>query len=394
MKLTDLALIFIGILLPIIIVVYVNVSYTIKSEEQEMYYEKLVNSAAQDAADQMKQVENDDNQIDYGYSGESDKKVNINAQVAVNTFLDSLYNNFGIKGNRSAEAYFQVFVPAIAVFDYNGLYVSSLETYDSASGKVTEHVLKPKRYYSYTYYIKADGTLQETRPADTQLKEIHTVEFTMDDYITHRGSHKEGANWIDYPVKSFYVADTKNNGDLNSTGNIDTVVSHLKEQRTKVIVNTVTQEMSYAVNANNSYARAAGITYSFAFPTTTSDELYQAIDRIGVMAFVQGINVGNRYLNTKTYGVTKLDLVNRYYLSSPSASSKYKINLYHKDTKCPEYLVSYPMINSEKNQKISPRYTITKQHAASVEATVSIENGDTVKEKVVRGFYPCPICNP
>ena len=56
MKITDLALIFVGILLPMIIIVYVNVSFTIKAEEQEMYYNKIINAAVQDAANQMKEV--------------------------------------------------------------------------------------------------------------------------------------------------------------------------------------------------------------------------------------------------------------------------------------------------------------------------------------------------
>ena len=67
MKITDFALIFVGITLPIIITVYVNVSFTIKAEEQEMYYKKIINSALNDASDQMKEVENEDNKIDYGY---------------------------------------------------------------------------------------------------------------------------------------------------------------------------------------------------------------------------------------------------------------------------------------------------------------------------------------
>lgn len=75
MKITDFALIFIGITLPIIIVVYVNVSFTIKAEEQEMYYNKLITSAIEDATAAMKEVENTDKTIDYGYSGEQDKKL-------------------------------------------------------------------------------------------------------------------------------------------------------------------------------------------------------------------------------------------------------------------------------------------------------------------------------
>ena len=98
MKLTDFALIFIAITLPIIIIVYVNVSFTIKAEEQEMYYKKIINIALKDAADQMKEVENSDKNIDYGYSGNMNNKISVNSQVAVDTFLNSLYNNFGIKG--------------------------------------------------------------------------------------------------------------------------------------------------------------------------------------------------------------------------------------------------------------------------------------------------------
>ena len=99
MKLTDFALIFIGVTLPIIIIVYVNVSFTIKAEEQEIYYKKIINAALNDASDQMKEVENSDVEIDYGYSGTSNNKISVNSQVAVDTFLNSLYNNFGIKGN-------------------------------------------------------------------------------------------------------------------------------------------------------------------------------------------------------------------------------------------------------------------------------------------------------
>src|SRR5574344_1279874 len=105
MKITDFALIFIGITLPIIIIVYVNVSFTIKAEEQEIYYKKIINAALNDASDKMKEVENSDVEIDYGYSGTSNNKISVNSQVAVDTFLNSLYNNFGIKGNESAESY-------------------------------------------------------------------------------------------------------------------------------------------------------------------------------------------------------------------------------------------------------------------------------------------------
>ena len=69
MKITDFSLIFIAIIIPYMLVLYINVTFTIKAEEQEMYYQNMINAAVDDAAYEMKQIESSDKQIDYGYSG-------------------------------------------------------------------------------------------------------------------------------------------------------------------------------------------------------------------------------------------------------------------------------------------------------------------------------------
>lgn len=406
MKLTDLSLIFIGIMLPIIIVVYINVSYTIKAEEQEMYYEKLITSAVEDGANRMKEVENNDSELDYGYSGQTDKKVSVNAQIGVDSFFNSLYNNFGIKGNESAQHYLQLYVPAIAVIDYNGFQISSMETFNERINgqmqSVTKHVLKPKRYFTYSYYLVKDISTYRVvpvnevnvMPANTISK--HTVEFTMDDYITHRGSEKVGSTWKNLEVKSFYIADRKNNFDISAGANTysldtedfdyranDMVVKHLLEARKQVIADTVMKEMAYATNANNAYARSVGVTYEFHFPTISMTDWYDNVEHIGMIAFVQGISVGNKYLNTKAVGLSKLDLSTRYYLTTPiNGQSKYNIPLYHKDDSCPEYQIS-------NHDDIIPKYVLTKQQAASALAYDVLKN-----RKVTEGFYPCSICRP
>ena len=227
MKITDFALIFVGITLPIIITVYVNVSFTIKAEEQEMYYKKIINAALDDASNQMKEVENTDKEIDYGYSGNSDNKISVNAQVGVDTFLNSLYNNFGIKGNDTAENYLQYFIPAIAIIDYNGVQVSSIEEFTENGQTVIKHVLKPKKYYSYTYYLYTDvnnasklSYTDDYEVAKSNLRSTHVIEFTMDDYITHRGYINERSRKVtEIPVSSFYISDTKNNLNYSKVRN-------------------------------------------------------------------------------------------------------------------------------------------------------------------------------
>lgn len=441
MKITDLTLIFIAITLPIIIVVYINVSYTIKAEEQEMYYEQLINLAIEDATAEMKQVENDDKNIDYGYSGTEDKKISVNAQVGVKTFFNSLYNNFGIKGNEAAERYLQLFVPALAIIDYNGVYISSIEEYektDAKGGTVTiqEHKIKPKKYYTYTYYVTdqkdsddqlykvVDATLYEGKIEDGNITSAHTIEFTMDDYVTHRGClyDKNGNPKENLPEKSFYFEDmnegtlvednvmsTKNNSVLYMGNNdyyegnddspnvdkskttdnykmVEKIVNHLKDVKEKVIIELLTKELAYSVNANNYYAASSGITYDFVFPVIEQETLGEYIDEVGIFAFVQGLSIGNKYLDTQAYSVSRLELVTKYYLTIPNKDgkgkllSKYDLNLYHSSIKCPEY-------RNAINKNIIPQYVTTKQQAASV---VGLYN----KKQEVIGFYPCPICRP
>lgn len=412
MKITDFALIFVGITLPIIITVYVNVSFTIKAEEQEMYYKKIINAALDDASNQMKEVENTDKEIDYGYSGNSDNKISVNAQVGVDTFLNSLYNNFGIKGNDTAENYLQYFIPAIAIIDYNGVQVSSIEEFTENGQNVIKHVLKPKKYYSYTYYLCATpgdvSKLTYTEDYETAVKNglhsTHIVEFTMDDYITHRGYVYKNTGDIDeIGVSSFYISDNKNNSKL--VANVDSnaslsqreknvlskIISNLQNKRKSVIINSIQDEMEYATNNNNSYASQAGIRYNFVFPTLEEGEMESQIQNVGIMALVQGISIGNRYLNVRAYSTSKLTEITRYYLSIPNTDgiykTKYNLNLYHKDKNCPEYRA---FASNKENVNITPSFLFTKQQAASVKAVLKKDNTYIQLE----GFYPCPVCNP
>ena len=407
MKITDLALIFIGIILPLIIVVYVNVSFTIKAQEQEIYYKQIIDLAAQDATNQMKEVENEDTNIDYGYSGTETKKISVNAKIAVDTFLNSLYNNFGIKGNEAAERYLQLFIPAIAIIDYDGIQVSSIESYQDNGEEIMAHALKPKRYYTYTYTIAQtsngmkmfDGIVKTGQDGVIKVDSYHQVDFTMDDYITHRWSDITAGAETEHEVRSFYIEDSENNSELAGLGSatgtsmsVDTVVNRLLEVRKDIIADTVVKELAYATNMNNSYARAAGVTYNFSFPTTTNEELYASIENVGFMAFVQGISVGNRYLNTKAYGITNLELTTRYYFTIASPDTNLSIldattnlNYYHQNKACPVYQALNTGIT-----EVSPRYVLSKQQASS--ATVRIKRNGEYKN--YQGFYPCPICVP
>lgn len=395
MKITDFALIFLGVVLPIIVIVYINVSFTIKAIEEEMYYQKLIDSALEDAAIAMKEVESDDPENDYGYSGLIDNRVSINANIAAETFISSLANNLDIKGNEYAISYLKYFIPAVAIIDYNGVYIYSMEEYELDGETTIDHVLHPKRYFSYTYGINSDGELitdQEVIEANTSTNgfSVHTVEFSMDDYISHRYTKTIGNTTTTSETTSFYIEDSANNdvlvdGRYNSEELKGYVIKLLNTVKQEVIIDVITKELTNAVNSHNDFAGEAGINYVFSFPYITEDEMYRYVDDIGVLALVQGISVGNQYLNYKSYGSAAIELANKYYVTVPTEDSKYNRNLYHKDNLCPEYLVS-------DSSNITPKYVYTKQQAASLKASLYMSTSSSTT--FVEGFYPCPICNP
>lgn len=365
MKTTDLAMIFIAIILPIVIVVYVDVSFLLKSEEKKLYYINVINSAIDDATYAMKNVEGEDFDLDYGYSGLAEKKVAINANVAVQTFFESLYDNFEINGDKTSEAYLKSHVPAMAVIDYNGVYTYSMDAYETVvNGEreiYTDHVLKPKRYFSYTYGIKGGQLLPEDSLSSMTNEELsgmqlYSVIFTMDDfiYVINEDGTKSG----------FYMEDDKNNKALYRGNDIikDEIIRHLKMQRSSTISEMVSEEMSYAVNSHNLYS---DIEYEFYFPAFGLSEWEQMVDNIGIVAFVQGISVGNEKLDYTAHGISGLKVTDRYYVSKSVLETE--LDYYHVTKECSMYMSQYRPITG---------YYLSQTDAASV------------------GYYPCPVCNP
>ena len=86
---------------------------------------------------------------------------------------------------------------------------------------------------------------------------VHTIEYTMDTSVTHRGY-----NYIyneEIEAETFYLEDNQRNSELIS-GVADSdyketlkseLVSHLLDMKQSIISDVVSNELSYAVNENN-----------------------------------------------------------------------------------------------------------------------------------------------
>lgn len=402
MKLTDFALIFVAVFLPVVIIVYVNTSFVIKTEKNEMYYKNLINAATEDAVFAMKQVENSN--IDYGYSGIVEGKVSINAKQAVDTFYNSLATNLKIEGDTQAIESLKMYIPVIAILDYDGIYIHSIE--ELQDGRL-EFVTKPKIRYTTTYAIQETGIYLGNRQykvidvAKENLVNIldnyiYEITYTMDDYV-YLNIYKD--NNIIYS-KNFYLTDSLNNEALVYTEQLASdeekelrtkVIDYLQANKQEIIANLSMKHISYAINKHNEYARLSGIKYQFHLSATSDDSWYETINGIGMIAVIQGISLGNRELDYSAYSSTGLKSVKRYYVSialkedidsiNNSINNKHyeemsylKHNLYHSSENCMVY--KYYLDNVDMYDKASPAYYITKSDAAT------------------QGYYQCPVCKP
>ncbi len=375
MKILDYAIVFVIIVLPIILAVNINISSKIKAQNLESYYKNLIDSAISDASKAMKEVENADSEVDYGYSGEGEKKVSINAKHAVNVFFDSLFYNLDIKGNEQAEERLKMYVPAIAVVDYNGVHIYSVEKYkDSEGNSLVKHIMKPKKYFTYSYdvQVKFNDSLGKT-----EYKIVpgtnHTVNFTLNNFITH--IDKDGNTFKRFMEDEEMQDLLFDNAVEDATNTVrSNLISQLKEKQKEVIVQTVANEVATAINRHNKYAEERGVRYTFTFPTMSEDEWFSTVQDVGILAFVQGISVGNKYLNHYSYGLSKLSYNQRYFPSTNAKGKEFfgpgtemsENNLYHKDKHCSLYQRTTPVHD--------PLYFKTKKEAATL------------------GYAPCPVC--
>ena len=279
-----------------------------------------------------------------------------------------------------------------------------------------QYVLKPKKYFTYMYYIEKTSVgyndfkyemKEYTKNSDlakANAKLVYQITFTQDDYVYLNVYQKQqngdliniSQKGVNY-VESFYLMDSINNewlvGDSKYLYNfgdgivssilsetINEVAKKLTEIRKEVISKICMQELSYAVNAHNYYAKKAGVKYNFTFGIESDADWYETVDGVGMVAVVQGISLGNRYLNYSAYSATDLTVAKRYYLSNAIGEVE-NVNYsiigdylyYHSREDCPIYTT---YIENKKIGKIVPSFFYNKEEAAA------------------NGYKPCFVCKP
>ncbi|MFD1886670.1 hypothetical protein [Paenibacillus wenxiniae] len=301
MKITNLAVIFVLILL------FVFVKNNLEQEgnrtnlQLQVRYNKAIDTATQDAASSL--ITNATQPLESNY--QSAKQVRLNKEAAADTFFHTMYMNFNVAHDPVGQQVLNSYIPALIVVGYDGYFVYQFEQYKNAAGENEfRHVWSPKKPYAY----KDD--------------QDNTYSFTLDDYVTvYRNSD---GRWL-----RGFRSEVQDEAELNFLKDgaaFDAV-------RRATIVNALQNDLEDTINRYNTDAKRWGVSYTFTVPLIPETDWNNTINDAGVLAFVQGIPLGTSFYNNYALGgarIIKKDTFigviangHKYYYPSKSCQSSY-----------------------------------------------------------------------
>jgi hypothetical protein len=275
MKITNVALLFIAIIIPFVVR---NVVLT-ESLEQKAYNKLVIDGITDTAIDDA---------IDELVIRGAYNQIVINKEGASSAFFNTLYINFGATYSDTKQAMVDMYVPILVVVDYDGYYTLTLESYTDSQGMtLTQHIWSEKIPYVYEQGDYIYG-------------------FTLDDHIsiydTSTGEMLEGS-YNDFALElSGFAFESKGEFEL---------------KRQEILVASIENEVKSAINNHNAIASRYGVTYEFYLPVLSDDTWNQCIEDVSLLAFVQGIPMGmaGDYYNQYALGGSMVKKRTPYYIS-------------------------------------------------------------------------------
>lgn len=274
MKITDFALLFTALFLPLSIILGMHSGNMQDIRLLEMKYAGALRTAVQDGAVMLNF--NETQSLEAGY--ESSKRFRADKERALAAFSQTLYLNLGIQDDVQAQNALWWYMPVITVMDYDGYYIYAMESMSGEDGQeLMKHVWSPKIPYIYT---------------DSAGNVVH---FTLDRRV--EAFHQQSGAW--YAGWQHELTGLSGIALLNESVLFD-------EIRRRTIVNAVQKDLAFYINRHNEIASRNGLSYRFSLPVIPQEEWVNTVDDIGLMAFIQGIPVGDRYYNNYALGGGRL----------------------------------------------------------------------------------------
>lgn len=303
------------------------------TSELETRYNASVDTAVRDAARSLNFNVNQENEAQY----ESKKNINVNTGQAINTFWNTMYINFDAQNDKVAQGVLQRYVPAIVIVGYDGYHLYTMDKYINASNQSEmKHLLQPKKPYAY---VDAYG---------------NSLSFTLDDFVT---AYERSTNSWHYGRRAEVALEAPSIPLLQDAETFD-------EVRRSKIVSYIQQDLQYYINYYNEHSKKYGIAYTFTLPTISQEEWNNTINDVGVLAFVQGVPVGNTTYNHYALGGSRI-------IKRPVIKGAIEISTG----------IKYSFRSSCTDKFTSADYTIQETFGSE-------------KEAAIEGYYPLSCENP
>lgn len=333
MKLTSLAIVFVIIIAPFLLIAQLQTKTIHEDSKLRVYYDSILDNAVQDAAWTLSSYQTQMS-YDEGFTFENAR------QATVDTLFDSMYFAFNVYGNTSGMARVNGCMPLVIFLEADGFVPYVLHEYVGAGGyRIIDYSWYPKRHY-----------------IGTVLSDRFVVRYTLTDqvyvYDQTNGTETSGS-YQDYAAAITQFADAGSFENL----------------RLAAVSSAIEKDINYFIRQLNQLNLKMGIGYSFHFPRIEDADWNRALLDEGLLVFAQGFPVltGKRY---ETYALGGARLLRKQPLVGYTYNS---IKRYCKET-CTYYLNTVstdPVFDANTLQFYS-----TREEAAS------------------NGYYPCPICKP
>ena len=280
MKITDYAIACLLLLVASFYAIHFRVDDAFKVQELQNRYTTALRAAVKDAS--MVLHRNEKQQFEPSY--ESRKRVRVDQQSALDTFKKTMALNIGITEDDSSMRLLFHYIPAIIVIDYDGYHIYSTVSYTTDKGQnVVKPVWQPKKPY---IYVDENGS---------------SVNFTLDHYV-----------YVYDAVKQMWHEGFQPELTHKTTVCLLNDTSLFNQVRLRTIVTQIENDLAHAINKHNQMYTRNGVGYTFTLPTIEKEQWYNSVQDVGIIAFVQGIPIGNQYYNNYALATGRVLQSHRY----------------------------------------------------------------------------------
>lgn len=274
MKITDWAIIFVLLASPILWVLQLHTGDLREVHRLQVRYTTALHTAVQDAASALNL--NELQQYETGYG--SVKYMRTDKDQALSAFIHTLSINLGIEDDYLGQRTLMAYIPAIVIIEYDGYSIYAVdESLDSSGVPEISHRWRPKK--PYVYSDQSGNSIAFTLDGALTAYESSTDQW-------HRGRQNELQSVTSIPLLQ--------RADL------------FEQVRRSTIVHSIEDDLAGYINRHNEYASRLGVNYLFTLPLLSQEDWNNSLNDVGVVVFLQGIPVGDRYYNNYAFGGGRL----------------------------------------------------------------------------------------